>query len=95
MEREFNEQFNTAVEFNNDASEPPKGKNIDFVAKISFALHAMESAIAGLTNGKEASEIIIPEEITLKTLLNAASYIYHMDEVKDSLANVSTPLSKN
>ena len=83
-------KFNKAVEFKDDASETPKGKNIDFVAKIAFALHIMESAIAGLSSGKESKDIVIPEEINLLTLLNAASYVNHMDEVKESLVNVST-----
>ena len=70
-------KFNKAVEFKDDASETPKGKNIDFVAKIAFALHI----------------IVIPEEINLLTLLNAASYVYHMDEVKE-VKKVMTPSEK-
>ena len=89
MEREFNCQYNNAVECKKDDVEAPKGKSIDFIAKISFAMHILEIAIACLTEGRPPSEICLQEEINLHTLNNAADYNKHIVEVKDSIANVS------
>ena len=95
MEREFNQQFNEALLCRDDEVEPPKWKLIDFVAKIAFAMHALESAVKGLSDGKNCSEIVINEEITLTTLLNAAAFTQHLNEVKELFANVSSLILSN
>ena len=90
MERDFNKIFNDFVECaSTHDPELPNGKSIDFVSKIAVSLHILESSVDGLLKGKSPDEIIIQEEINLSTLKNAAYFISHINEVKESLANVS------
>ena len=90
MERDFNKIFNDFVECaSTNAPELPNGKSIDFVSKIAVSLHMLESCVEGLLERKSPDEIIIQEEINLSTLKNAVYFTSHINEVKESLSNVS------